>query len=73
MKLREAISKINDLFNPPEVRRAKRLKNQWDEVNDIAAITRDKSSAYIMQEKEEEKRDERRKQKGLRAPRKVER
>jgi len=58
MKLREVLSKINDLFNPSEVRRAKRLRNQWDKVNDIAAMTQDKSSANIMQEKEEEERDE---------------
>ena len=59
MKLREVLSKINNLFNPPDVRRAKRLTNQWDKVNDIAAITQDKSSAHIMQEEEKKKRDER--------------
>ncbi|MFC2003624.1 hypothetical protein ACFLV4_06775 [Chloroflexota bacterium] len=58
MKLREVLFKINDLFNPSEVRRTKRLKNQWDKVSDIASITQDKSSAHIMQEKEEAERDE---------------
>ncbi len=59
MKLREVLFKINDLFNPPEVRRSKRLKNQWDKVSDIASITQDKNSAHIMQEKEEAEEAER--------------
>jgi len=38
MKLRTVLSWLSDLFNPTEIRRAKRLQKQWAELDDVASF-----------------------------------
>ncbi len=57
MKLRGVLFKVNDLFNPPEVRRAKSLQQQWDELDDVAAIVEDRNNAHKFQEGQKEEAD----------------
>jgi len=52
MKPVGVFSSLSGLFDPAEVRRARQLKKQWDELDDIAAIIQDNNKTPTMQEKE---------------------
>ncbi|MFC2002890.1 hypothetical protein ACFLV4_02960 [Chloroflexota bacterium] len=58
MKPGGVLSSLSDLFNPVEIRRAKQIKKQWDELDDVASIVFDRNSNTEVQEGEEEQRDE---------------
>ena len=57
MKPRGVLSGLSDVFNPAEVRRARRLQKQWDELDDVASIIGEKNTAHKLQEREEEEID----------------
>ena len=58
MKLQGGLSRVNDLFNPREVRVAKRLQKQWDELDDVVNIIEGKNNAHKLQERVQQERDE---------------
>ena len=51
------LSSLSDLFDPAEVKRARQLKKQWDELDDVATIVFGRNSNSKEQEGEEEERD----------------
>ena len=57
MKPGGVLSSLSDLFNPAEVKRAKQLKKQWDELDDVATIVYGRNSNTKVQEGEEEQRE----------------
>jgi len=57
MKPGGVLSSLSDLFDPTEIRRAKQLKKQWDELDDVATIVYDRNSNTKVEEGEEEQRD----------------
>ncbi len=57
MKPGGVLSSLSDLFDPVEIRRAKQIKKQWDELDDVANIVYDRNSNTKVQEGEEEQRD----------------
>jgi len=57
MKPGGVLSSLSDLFDPAQVKRAKQLKKQWDELDDVVTIVYGKNSNTKVQEGEEEQRD----------------
>ena len=57
MKPRVVLCGLSNLFDPPKVKRARQLKKQWDELDDVATIVYGRNSKTIVQECEEEQRD----------------
>jgi len=57
MKLRAVLSWLSDLFNPSEIRRAKRLQKQWAELDDVASFIEVDNVTPKLLDTEEEGRD----------------
>ena len=57
MKPGGVLSGLSSLFDPAEVKRARQLKKQWDELDDVAAIVYGRNSNTTVQEGEEEQRN----------------
>ena len=52
MKILRMLHSLSRLFDPAEVRKTRRLKTQWDELDDVATIIQDKKKVGIIQKKE---------------------
>ena len=57
MKPGGVLSSLSHFFDPAEVKRARQLKKQWDELDDVATIVYGRNSNTKVQEGEEEQRD----------------
>lgn len=58
MKTAGVLSSLSDLFDPVEVRRARQLKKQWDELDDVPTIVYGKNSNPKEPEGEAEEKDQ---------------
>ena len=57
MKQLGVLSSLSELFDPAEIRQAKQLKKQWDDLDDIATIIQVKDKIRPAQHKEEDESD----------------